>query len=106
MRFVAAGSAVAVIGHSDVVFGHAIEVATYRAFEPAYRTRLRLTVRDVAGQGRRRGRKLALVGLLQEHLEALYGSKPVSDKPKHIGKIAGFGAVAKQLTSNPSSRMG
>jgi hypothetical protein len=106
MRFVAAGSAVAVIGYSDVVFGHTIEVATYRPLEPAYRTRLGLTIRDVARQGRRRGRESTLVGLLQEHLKALYRSKPVSDKPKHTDKIAGFDAVAKQLTSNPGRGMG
>jgi hypothetical protein len=106
MRFVAAGSAVAVIGYTDVVFGHAIEVAAYRPLEPAYRTRLGLTIRDVARQGRRGGRKSAFVGLLQEHLKALYRSKPVSDKPKHTEKIAGFGAVAKRFSSNPGRRMG
>lgn len=64
VRFVAAGSAVAMIGYPDVVFGDAIEVTAYRPLEPAYRARLRLTVRDVARQSRRRGRKRAFVGLL------------------------------------------
>lgn len=106
MRFVTAGSAVSVIGYSDVVFGHAIQVATNRPLEPAYRTRLGLAIRDVARQVWRRGCESTLVSLLQEHLKAFYRPKAVSDKPKHTDKIAGFGAVAKRFPPNPDREMG